>query len=282
MQKLFNNVLVPLHLNKNAEATIAKAIQFANRMQSDLHLMCILPYAGGKLFREPKKKAVAEQRIMALAREKMALLEHDFSRKIHDGLKLYIHFEFGNAEEVIAAHADMHQVDLVYVAESRKRFPLINKGPNASKLARRINCPILTLKSHPALQGLKIIVMPVGPSLPVNKLRVAAYLAKEFNASIHLITREKNGLLYEELAYMQKALQILKDNTDLRVTCKTLTGESLGDMALQYASDVNAGLIVVDSGAENFLPGIMNRMLSRFVFNESKIPVITVRDSFLG
>jgi len=281
MQKLFNNVLVPLRVNDNTEATIAKAVQFANRMHSDLHLLCILPYAGRKIFKDVESMAMAERKALGLAQQRMEALELYFSDKLRDGLNLKVDIEFGNAEEVIASYIEMNDVDLVYVAESRKRFSFSVKYPNASKLARRTNCPVLTLKSHPALQGLEIIVMPVGSSLPVNKIRVAAYLAKEFHASIHLITREKNGLLYEELAYMQKALQILKDNTDLSVTCKTLTGESLGDMAIQYAKTVHAGLIVVDSGAENSLPGIMNRMFSRFVFNESNVPVITVRDSLV-
>jgi hypothetical protein len=67
------------------------------------------------------------------------------------------------------------------------------------------------------------------------------------------VTREKNGLMYEELAYMQKALQVLKDNTDLPVKCKTLSGESLGDIALQYAHEVHAGLILINPGQESFL-----------------------------
>jgi len=282
MQKLFNNILVPLRINRNTEATIAKAVQFANRMQTDLHLLCVLPYASGKIFRNRKGAESVEGKVYSLAQKKMEQLRFDFSKKLNDGLKLFLHIEFGEAEEVIAAYAGNEQIDLVYVAESRKRFSFGDNAPNASRLARRINCPVLTLKSHPALQGLKIIVMPVGPSLPVNKIRVAAYLAKKFNASIHLITRERNGLLYEELAYMQKVLQLLRDNTDLCVTCKTMMGESLGDMAIQYANTVHAGLIVVGPGAENSLPGVMNRLFSRFVFNESPVPVITVGDSVLA
>jgi nucleotide-binding universal stress UspA family protein len=281
MRKLFNNILVPLRINRNTEATIAKAIQFANRMQTDLHLLCVLPYASGKFLRNKRGAESVEGKVFLIAQKKMEQLRFNFSKKLNDGLNLFLHIEFGEAEEVIAAYAGNDQIDLVYVAESRKKFSFGDNAPNASRIARRTNCPVLTLKSHPALQGLKIIVMPVGPSLPVNKIRVAAYLAKQFNASIHLITRERNGLLYDELAYMQKALQLLRDNTDLRVTCKTMTGESLGDMAIQYANTVNAGLIVVDPGAENSLPGMLNRLFSRFVFNESPVPVITVGDSLL-
>jgi len=68
----------------------------------------------------------------------------------------------------------------------------------------------------------------------------------------------------------------LKDNTDLPVKCKTLSGESLGDIALQYAHEVHAGLILINPGQESFLPGMINRIFSRFVFNESKIPVMMV------
>ncbi len=249
MQKLFNNMLVPVILDRRTDATIERAVQFANQLQCHLHLVGTAPISS---------------------------LQARYCQVLEKGQVLSVHFDKGDLEEIVASYVATHLIDLVYVAGERKKFPFIGKSLNVNRLAGRTNCPVLSLKSNLVLNGLKIIVVPVGKSIPINKIRVAAYLAKRYKASIHLITREKNGLMFEELAYMQKALQVLKDNTDLPVKCKTLTGESIGNIALQYAQEVKAGLIVVNPGIESFLPGMLNRLFSRFIYNESKIPVLTV------
>ena len=277
MQKLFNDILVPVFLNKKPGSAIEKAIQFANQLQCNLHLVGLSPLSSFAFVQKGIFQVVGEDRDDAEKKRIMSDLQANYCQKMEENLLLSIYYERGEPEKIVSAYTTMHPIDLVFVTDEGRGFSFSGKGINASRLARRINCPVLTLKSNPSLNGLKIIVMPVGKSLPINKIRVAAYLAKRYNASIHLITREKNALMYEELAYMQKALQVLKDNTNLPVKCKTLSGESIGDITMQYAHEVKAGLIVVNPGAESFLPGLFNRLLSRFVSSESTIPVMTVQ-----
>jgi len=276
MQKLFNNILVPLCVNGRSNGAIEKAIQFANQLQCNLHLIGIS--AGSSFVHGNDRIILNRNGYQGLAEKKFKLaeLQTKYCQLLDKGLMLSIYFGKGEPEETISTYAALHHVDLVLMVNDQRRFSFLPPVINANRLAGKTNCPVLTLKSDPILSGLKIIVMPVGKSLPINKIRVAAYLAKHYDASIHLITREKNALMYEELAYMQKALQVLKDNTDLPVKCKTLSGESIGNIALQYAQEVKAGLILVNPGSESSLPGLLNRLFSRFVFNESKIPVMTV------
>jgi len=275
MQKLFNNILVPVTAG-NANHSIEKSIEFANQLQCHVHLVGVDSTPVIPLLKTTWVRRQTRARKTAEQKDRLSSLENKYGNELEKGLRLSTHATNGNAEEALATFISLHEIDLVLIDGERNGFPFLKNSINASRLAARINCPVLYLQSHPALNDLKIIVMPVGRSLPINKIRVAAYLAKLYCASIHLVTREKNGLMYEELAYMQKALQVLKDNTDLPVKCKTLSGESLGDIALQYAHEVHAGLILINPGQESFLPGMINRIFSRFVFNESKIPVMMV------
>jgi nucleotide-binding universal stress UspA family protein len=275
MQKLFNNILVPITLDKETKKNVEKAIHFANQLQCNLHLIHVPASAfltlNGALFSQSMKaKAIAEKK------KKLSELQSHYCKDMSKPLILSMHVECGAQEEVMAAYVAQHQIDLVFAIGKRRSFSLIRDVFNASVLAAKTECPVLSLQSVPDLLGVRIIVMPVGTSLPITKIRIAAYLAKKYNASIHLVTKEKNALMYEELAYMQKALQVLKDNTDLPVKCKTRVGESLGNIALNYAEEVKADLILVNPGAESFLPGITNRLFARFVFSESRIPVMTV------
>jgi hypothetical protein len=276
MQKLFKNILLPVRLTRKTNASVEKAIQFANRLQCNLHLIHIMRDHTFPIMHRGLFLLSGGEATIAHRKYKLKELEQKYHQKLDKGLVLFTAFRKEIPEEAIGAYSSIHEIDLILVADEQKKFSFFSNQLNANRLAGKINCPVLTLKSHRVFNSIKIIVLPVGSSLPINKIRVAAYLAKEFGAGIHLITCEKGRLMYDELAYMQKALQILKNNTDLQVVCKTLSGESLGNIALRYAHSINAGLIVVNPRDDSFLPGLLNRVFSRFVYNESKIPVVTV------
>jgi len=271
MQKLFNNILVPIEVD--ARSAVEEAIRFANQFHCNLHLVGISKSSlnlGEHLFR-----LMNDEDEIPKNKKKLSELQSTYCQKLARGLTLSVYYETGEPEDVIATYAAIHAVDLVFIVKETAGF-MKRSSVNANRLASKTSCPILTFSTKLGIDGLKIIVMPIGNSLPLNKIRVAAYLAKKCHSSIHLVTREKGGLMYEELAYMQKALQVLRDNTDLCVECKTLSGESIANIALQYAQQVNAGMIIVNSGVESSLPGMVNRFFSRFVSNQTRIAVMTI------
>lgn len=263
MEKIFNNILLPVDLSKRTDADIEKAIEFANRLNCSLHVLHIL--------NEPFLPFLKELR---LAEKKYGIqkLQEKYSGRLKRGLNLYTELHSGNSEKKILDYSIRKNIDLVFVHE--ERFSLLSHNQLSVKgLAGKLNCPVLSIKSPPFFQEHQIIVLPIGTTLPLNKIRVVIYLAKNFNASIHLIALESNK---DQFAYLQKAYQVIKDNTDLEVQCSLLRGQRLGDIAVQYAYSVNAGLIVVNPGEESLLSGFINRVFSRFIVDESRVPVMTV------
>jgi len=276
MQKLFNNILVPVTVDSKAGDTIDEAIRFANQFHCNLHLVAIAQNVSLGLFGEQIFRLNNDNEELAQTKRKLAELQAKYSQNLLKGLSISVYSEPGEAEEIIATYAAVHRVDLVFIVNERRSILMKRMRLNANRLAGKVNCPVLSMSASVGIDGLKNIVMPVGKSLPINKIRVAAYLAKHCHSCIHLVTKERGGLMYEELAYMQKSLQVLKDNTNLRVECKTLSGESISTIALQYARKVNADMIIVNPGAESFLPGMVNRFFSRLLSTDSRIPVLTV------
>jgi len=276
MQKLFNNILVPVSMDSKDTETIEEAIRFANQFQCNLHLVGIAQHFSLGLFGEQIFRFINDEEEQAQAKFRLAELQGKYCQTLTKGLSFSVYSEMGEPEEVIATYVGVHRVDLVFIVNERRSLSWKHMRLNADRLAGKTNCPVLSMTSSLALDGSKIIVMPVGRSLPINKIRVAAYLAKHCHSSIHLVTKERAGLMYEELAYMQKSLQVLKDNTDLPVECKTLSGESISIIAREYARQVNADMIIVNAGSESFVPGMVNRFFSRFFLSESRIPVMTV------
>lgn len=269
MQKIFNHILVPVHSSRKSDAGISKAIEFANQMGCHLHLLYINEpprfYWWHRLLRDRSKQFDAKRQV------RLFELRERYHKHMKPGLRLFASLQEGNMERSIAEYAELYSIDMILVTQDRSLHKL-----NVSRLAGQTHCPVLSTRFDPDLRNLRIIVLPIGSHLPVNKIRVAIWLAKEFNASIHLLSLEKKGTQEDELSYMKKAFRVLKENTDLPVVCSTLRGQSLATISVEYAYSVKAGLIIVNPGTESVFPASVSRLFSRFMVSDANVPVITV------
>jgi hypothetical protein len=75
---------------------------------------------------------------------------------------------------------------------------------------------------------------------------------------------------------MRRSYRLLRENTDLPVECRAFPGKSLADAAWSYAKSVKADLILIKSGRESHLSGPLHAFSHRYLFNASRIPVLTV------
>jgi nucleotide-binding universal stress UspA family protein len=269
MQKIFNHILVPVHFSRKSDTGIHKAIEFANQMGCHLHLLYVDEPSRldwwRRLFHTEKKRPLAEKQV------RLFELREQYHRQMKPGLRLFASLQEGNMERSVAEYAELYSIDMILVMQERSRQKM-----NVSRLAGQTHCPVLSTRFDPDLRRMRIIVLPIGSHLPVNKIRVAIWLAKEFNAAIHLLSLEKKRSAEDEFSYMKKAFRVLKDNTDLPVVCSTLPGQSLATITVEYAYSVKAGLIIVNPGTESVFPASVSRLFSRFMVSDAKVPVITV------
>jgi nucleotide-binding universal stress UspA family protein len=275
MKKLFSNILVPVDVNTPCEFVIREAIELARPFECNVHLLFMLPGPGHK-YTNPlawfKNEEDINQRILKLY--------SGYIMHLPPPLRLYTSVEKGRQETIITNYAIKNHIDLVVLG---KTHPLIATGwfmhSGINRLSKKTGCPVLTLQSRANLDSVRNIVMPVSPSfLPIRKLMFATYLAKKYNSRLHLVTLSGSHSHPDTdgNAYLLKAYRLIRDNTEVPVECKTLPGENIATITLQYAKDVKADLIVINPGKESLLSGFINRIFSRFLFNESRIPVMTV------
>lgn len=278
MNKLFNNILVPVGFSKDAEGAIDKAIEIANQFHCNLHLLHI---------EEPGLFSRTHRKIYNWAKEdrfensetRLYNLQNKYTYKLNPGLLIQASLRIGDTEKNIAEYTIKHEIDLVVIGKlsfySRLNFM---RTLNINRLSRKIDCPVITVKTKPSSEKWSNIVLPVNAILPIRKIMFASYLAKKFNSRIHLIaiSNKHKKAETDDTIYLYKAYQLLRDNTNLRIECHTVTGENLADSTLEYAQKVDADLIVVNPGKESLLPGFLNRFFTGFFFNEPGIPVMTV------
>jgi hypothetical protein len=269
MGKLFVNILLPVNLAADTKQSVARAIEFANALQGNLHLLQRF-HSSAFSFKMLNLTDTVERD------DKLHEFQETYSKNLNKGLVLFTALQNGKIEKAVASYSVNHCIDLVVVDYDYSRNSVFNEYFNISRLANKLDCPVLTLPKS-ALLNFKTIVLPIGEELPINKIRIAHYLGKLFNASIHLICLLRDGRMNEGLGNMKKAYQLLKDHTDLAIVCKAVSGESLGKIVWEYAYSINAGLIIVNPRSELLAPGFVNRLFSRSVPNESIIPVMTVK-----
>jgi hypothetical protein len=114
----------------------------------------------------------------------------------------------------------------------------------------------------------------------MRKLLLATYLAKLSHSTIHLVSSGGKSAVVpgpgEDLGSLQKSYRLLRENTNLSVECGAMPYENLADAAWAYAKKIKADLILIGPGRESLLSGWLNTLRSRWLFNVSRIPVMTV------
>jgi nucleotide-binding universal stress UspA family protein len=274
MKKLFSNILVPVDVSNPSEYVIEEAIELARPFECDVHLLFMLPDTSLR-YTHPGTWFKNEEDI----NQRVLKLYSSYIMHLPPPLRLFTSIEKGGHETIITNYAIKNHIDLVVLG---KTYPLFSAGwfmhSGINRLSKKTGCPVLTLQSRSNLDSVRNIVMPVGSSfLPLRKLMFATYLAKKCNSRLHLVTLSGHSELDAgDNQYLLKAYRLIRDNTEVPVECKTLPGENIATITLQYAKDVKADLIVINPGKESLLSGVINRIFSRFLFNESRIPVMTV------
>lgn len=275
MKKLFSNILVPVDVNAPSAFVIREAIELARSFECNVHLLFMLPQPGRR-YTLPRTWFKNEEDI----NQRVLKLYSEYILHLSPPLRLHTAIEKGKQETCITNYAIKNHIDLVVLGKTHPFFSagwFMHSGIN--RLSRKTGCPVLTLQSRANLDSIRNIVLPVSATfLPLRKLMFATYLARKYNSRLHLVTLSGNHAEPggSNNAYLLKAYRLIRDNTEVPVECKTLPGENIATTTLQYAKDVKADLIVINPGKESLLSGFINRIFSRFLFNESRIPVMTV------
>jgi hypothetical protein len=267
MYKLFNNILVPLAVDRHCDIAVEKAVQLSAQYHCDVHLL----YLHSKSFwKRWSPTADAESKM------KLGMVRDRYITQMPKGCMLHVSMREGNAGSVLSQYIAVNSIDLILTQKQHRTFGF-DGGFDINRLAANTGCPVLSLQTNPCLQGIKNIVLPVADQLPLRKIMLAIYMARDSNAAIHLISLSaNNSAAQKRYVYLEKAYQLLRENTRLPIRCKMVVGENIADTTLEYARKVEADLILVKAGEESLLSGPMNRLFSKFLFNRSTIPVITV------
>lgn len=257
-----------------------KAVQIANEFGCDLHLLhvqlptTIIPFFYDGHFAGPQLQGQPEKAI-----EKLEEIRCFYLPRLKEGKTISVSLETGQWQYMIKKTVITTNADLVLIPGRRKRIEgAIIRKINISKLAQQSQCAVLTITRNFNIHHLHKILVPVGDTLPVQKLAMATYLARQNNGSIHLVTEAGRNFKREKKSRwsISKAYQLIRDYTQVNIHYSPDTVHTGTDSTLALARNVKADLIVLNPGRETLPHGWFRRLLGKYIYSESEIPVLTV------
>jgi len=152
-------------------------------------------------------------------------------------------------------------------------------GSYAIKVINKTHVPTIVVQKKALEEPYKNIVFPVTfSSQDRQKVNWAIYLAKTFNATIHIFPkRENETYLKKKIMSVVKQIKVIFEKHNVNFVDK-VSEEGAGNFSkqvLDYAVANEADLIMTMLMRRKFLP-FLNTLDEQIIFNSSQIPVICI------
>jgi nucleotide-binding universal stress UspA family protein len=271
MPATFDKILIPVDFSLNTEIAVKKAVELVGPDQSTIHLLHVVRSA---------RTAKGQFRVWVAGRDLTQLKYSIQQSGPRINVKLHV-LPGRSVRETIIESATMLGPDLIIIGKHRSpRRWFSSVGISPDIVARRSNCPVLTVKPGAIDNRTRLIVLPIRDFLPERKLEWAVLLAKRFKAQVHLLAVgddavPKDGMLSQTFL---KAYHHLREKLHHPVEYSAATRHSPAKAALSYAELIMADMILVNPETESGIGGLTGaRHISDLLTRDSKIQVLDVQ-----
>lgn len=270
MAGTFNKILIPVDFSQNTETAIGKATSLAG---SDTTVFYLLHVAG------PGKSAAAKFVVHEAEKQLMEWKLRIERESSH--IEVKIHILCGHSiQKVIIACASMLYPDLIIIGKQHTRGRWSFSPPVLPDvLAKRTNCPVLTVKPGAVHHRPRVIVIPIRHFLPERKLELGIQLARKYKAQVHLLAvQERASVRQTELSQVfLKAYHQLREKLHHPVEYSAISPHNTAKAMLDYAELIMADLILLNPRTESGISGLTGfRHISDWLQRDSKIQVLDI------
>ena len=256
----FNTILIPVDFSLNTEIAVKKAAGLACKEGAVWHLLHVGKQEVEKELEEWKDKI----------------------REIYPAVLVKTHLLQGHSiQKVIIECAGLLKPDLIVIGKGRppRRWAFF-KGVSPDIIARKSNCPVLTVKPGSADSKTKVILVPIRDFLPERKLEWAVLLAKKYRAQVHLlaIQERKESKDWALPQVFLKAYHQLREHLHHPIEYSSTGKQGTGKATLNCAELIMADMILVNPETESGVSGFAGyRHISDLLGLDSKIQVLDVQ-----
>ncbi|HTR31095.1 MAG TPA: universal stress protein [Puia sp.] len=271
MPAAVDNILIPVDFSFNTEIAVRKAVELAGPDETVIHLLHVT--RPGKNTGSQFRQWIAERDL------------HQWKYRIQQAgsnIHVRVHlFRGASVQQTIIDCIGVLNPNLIIIGKHNKhRRWRLSGGVSPDIVAKRSNCPVLTVKPGSIDNRPRLIVLPIQGFLPERKLEWAVLLARRFKAQVHLLAvgeeaGPKDGMLSQTFL---KAYHHLRERLHHPVEYSADTRHNPAKAALSYAELVMADMILVNPQTESGIGGLTGyRHISDLLTRDSKIEVLDVQ-----
>ncbi len=282
MNKKFEikKILIPFDFSETAELVLEHAVFMAKLHRADIILLHVIEsYSFTSAISQAfgKSQTEFEQKIESSANDKLKELT---SKLHHDsGMTVNFRIENGKIYKSIVNVAQEIDADVILMGtHGISGFQEFLIGSNTYRVVMGAPCPVISVQTHAIKIGFKNIVLPIDNSAASRqKVKHSVEIAKHYNSVVHIAamaTMSDVDILRRFDVKIHQVKEYL-DEHEVPYTVKIFKGENPASITMDFATQVNADLIIMMTDQEG--GGVFIGNFAQQIINHSKIPVMSIR-----
>ncbi|MCK4888324.1 MAG: universal stress protein [Candidatus Aminicenantes bacterium] len=249
-------ILTPVPLGSDCRIAIKQAMIFHEVYGSEIILLHV--ETEFSFFHRLLKPSRLKKHIKRAKKKLKKYARNYFGGEIPDFISMQI--STGELIQEILLAAKKTKCDLIIISKGKRIVSRLSflKNENADKLISGAVCPVLTISGKHTEKGIKDILIPVDITKKItNKVAWVKYLAKKFNAKVHVISVLDLDITPLESLAHRKALEIensIKEvGLDVNVELLKANNRSMHDVVLSYIGELKPDLVLMMTHQESIL-----------------------------
>jgi len=269
MSNTLCNILVPVDFTTKNKWAITKAIEMANQMNCNIHLVNIVHPTWTSSF-TPYESHVDRMN----SYDQLKDLAVSYSNQLCGNGKIEISLLEGNPVAKLTEYIRDYDMDMVVMGLSGNLLQRVISSTSINKISRMTNVPVLAVGSKGLVHHFKKIILPLYDEQSLRRIKMATTLARSFKSTIYMITLRNGNNTPEKI--LNEGLGMVQRVSKNRVHGMILEGDNLAKSAIDFAKRINGDLIMINPVEEYKLPGWWNRLTNKLLSYGSGIPVMTM------
>ena len=274
-------VIVAVDFSECSINALEHALTIANLAKLDVLMVYVMKTDSIKdLISEPT------QDIIAAVEKKFEEMIRKYKYQLRNSKIDYMIREKGNVYKEIVGVAKRRKATMTVTGtHGTSGFEKFWAGSNANKMVSASHCPIITIRGGVKVsKPLKKIVLSIDSSLETRqKVPFTAYLAKFFNAEIHVLgiyTTTIRAVRRKVDNYSDQVVKYLEEGNIKSVLAK-IEADNITTSTLDYCKKIDANLISIMTEQEKATANLWLGSYAQQMVNHSPVPVLTIHSKEL-
>jgi len=271
---MIKNFIVPIDFSEDSLKGLELAILFSTKTFVNIQMVYVQ-----KRTAEHFPSAIREE--YNKAKEKFEKLIQECSPRAENGSKIrYIIKKGPKVYEEVVNQVESYKESIITAStHGASGFEEFFMGSNAFKIISATTRPVIAIRKGPVPAEIRKIVLPID-IMPETRQKVplTADIAALFGAEVHVIevATSHSSKVHKRLnAYSKQVSNFLKGR-NIVVVNKTLYGDNVADLTVEYAHAVQADLISIITEQKSSITNLILGNYAQQVLNKANIPVLNI------